>query len=77
MDLFHHKAIVMKQQKSAHEIVSHLIKIKRYSFKQLSEFYGLSPSTLHAMLSNEHYREAAETRDLLNSKKPTDKPRWA
>lgn len=66
----------MAKQRTAHQIIKELMD-KGYCLRQLHEWSGLSTSTIHAMYNDEFYAESAETRDLLNSSKPTEKPRWA
>ena len=66
----------MAKQRKAHEVIRGLVD-RGYSFRQLCEHYGLSPSTLHSMANNESYRESAEMRDLINASKPKAKPKWA
>lgn len=66
----------MEKQQPAHKILKTLIKAG-YTYRQLHECYGLSISTLHNMAGNKAYSESAVTRDLLNSKRPTEAPHWS
>lgn len=65
----------MKKQRSAHEVIKALI-LEGYCYRQLHACYGLSISTMHNMNENEDYSESAKVRDLLNSKRPSEPPRW-
>lgn len=65
----------MAKQRTGYEVINSLLRAG-YCYRQLNECYGLSISTMHKMAGNKKHNESAATRELLNSKKPSEKPRW-
>ncbi len=67
----------MKKQKTCHEAIIYLMKTKGYSFRQLADATGFSPSKIHRIANDEHYQDSVHDRDLLNSLQFKEVPRWA
>lgn len=65
----------MAKLKTGYEVLNGLLKAG-YCYRQLNDCYGLSISTMHKIAGNELHNESAATRELLNSCRPSEKPRW-